>query len=81
MSPESTTESYPAFARIGLRKSPGKNLNQIFTVPIQLYILNSFEHKTFVRDRAYLLVFRKEPIRVAKMAPKPLYCPIFTDAA
>ncbi|KAJ4448767.1 hypothetical protein ANN_00158 [Periplaneta americana] len=29
MSPESSTESYPAFARIGLRKSPGKNFNQV----------------------------------------------------
>ncbi|KAJ4451067.1 hypothetical protein ANN_02504 [Periplaneta americana] len=28
MSPESGTESYPAFARIGLRENPGKNLNQ-----------------------------------------------------
>ncbi|KAJ4436009.1 hypothetical protein ANN_18633 [Periplaneta americana] len=29
MSPGSSTESYPAFARIGLRKNPGKNLNQV----------------------------------------------------
>ncbi|KAJ4446159.1 hypothetical protein ANN_12852 [Periplaneta americana] len=29
MSPGSSTESYPAFARIGLRESPGKNLNQV----------------------------------------------------
>ncbi|KAJ4430755.1 hypothetical protein ANN_19346 [Periplaneta americana] len=28
MSPGSSTESYPAFARIGLRKNSGKNLNQ-----------------------------------------------------
>ncbi|KAJ4446407.1 hypothetical protein ANN_13103 [Periplaneta americana] len=28
MSPGSNTESYPAFARIGLRENPGKNLNQ-----------------------------------------------------
>ncbi|KAJ4432522.1 hypothetical protein ANN_21144 [Periplaneta americana] len=28
MSPESSTESYPAFAHIGLRENPGKNLNQ-----------------------------------------------------
>ncbi|KAJ4436479.1 hypothetical protein ANN_16510 [Periplaneta americana] len=28
MSPGSSTESYPAFAHIGLRKNPGKNLNQ-----------------------------------------------------
>ncbi|KAJ4450845.1 hypothetical protein ANN_02276 [Periplaneta americana] len=27
-SPGSSTESYPAFARIGLRENPGKNLNQ-----------------------------------------------------
>ncbi|KAJ4438923.1 hypothetical protein ANN_14877 [Periplaneta americana] len=25
----SNTESYPAFARIGLRENPGKNLNQV----------------------------------------------------
>ncbi|KAJ4431101.1 hypothetical protein ANN_19696 [Periplaneta americana] len=29
MSPGSNIESYPAFARIGLRENPGKNLNQI----------------------------------------------------
>ncbi|KAJ4448881.1 hypothetical protein ANN_00272 [Periplaneta americana] len=29
MSPGSITESYPAFARIGLRENPGKNLNQV----------------------------------------------------
>ncbi|KAJ4449314.1 hypothetical protein ANN_00712 [Periplaneta americana] len=29
MSPGSNTESYPAFARIGLRENPGKNLNQV----------------------------------------------------
>ncbi|KAJ4439724.1 hypothetical protein ANN_07852 [Periplaneta americana] len=28
MSPRSNTESYPAFAHIGLRENPGKNLNQ-----------------------------------------------------
>ncbi|KAJ4438550.1 hypothetical protein ANN_14497 [Periplaneta americana] len=28
MSPGSSTESYPAFARIGLSENPGKNLNQ-----------------------------------------------------
>ncbi|KAJ4450786.1 hypothetical protein ANN_02216 [Periplaneta americana] len=34
MSPGSSTESYPAFARIGLRENPGKNLNQV-TCPDQ----------------------------------------------
>ncbi|KAJ4432524.1 hypothetical protein ANN_21146 [Periplaneta americana] len=29
MSPESNTENYPAFAHIGLRENPGKNLNQV----------------------------------------------------
>ncbi|KAJ4446531.1 hypothetical protein ANN_13227 [Periplaneta americana] len=29
MSPGTNTESYPAFARIGLRENPGKKLNQI----------------------------------------------------
>ncbi|KAJ4427465.1 hypothetical protein ANN_25113 [Periplaneta americana] len=29
MSPRSSTESYPAFARIGLRENPGKNLNEV----------------------------------------------------
>ncbi|KAJ4435210.1 hypothetical protein ANN_23787 [Periplaneta americana] len=29
MSPGSSTESYPAFARIGLRENTGKNLNQV----------------------------------------------------
>ncbi|KAJ4434848.1 hypothetical protein ANN_23419 [Periplaneta americana] len=34
MSPGSSTESYPAFARIGLRENPGKNLNQV-TCPVR----------------------------------------------
>ncbi|KAJ4449169.1 hypothetical protein ANN_00565 [Periplaneta americana] len=29
MSQGSSTENYPAFARIGLRENPGKNLNQV----------------------------------------------------
>ncbi|KAJ4445252.1 hypothetical protein ANN_07053 [Periplaneta americana] len=29
MCPGSSTESYPAFAHIGLRENPGKNLNQV----------------------------------------------------
>ncbi|KAJ4445831.1 hypothetical protein ANN_12516 [Periplaneta americana] len=29
MNPGSSTESYPAFAHIGLRENPGKNLNQV----------------------------------------------------
>ncbi|KAJ4434209.1 hypothetical protein ANN_22757 [Periplaneta americana] len=29
MSPGSNTESYPTYARIGLRENPGKNLNQV----------------------------------------------------
>ncbi|KAJ4449664.1 hypothetical protein ANN_01068 [Periplaneta americana] len=29
MSPGSSTDSYPAFARNGLRENPGKNLNQV----------------------------------------------------
>ncbi|KAJ4448903.1 hypothetical protein ANN_00295 [Periplaneta americana] len=29
MSPGASTESYPAFAHIGLRENPGKNLNQV----------------------------------------------------
>ncbi|KAJ4433095.1 hypothetical protein ANN_15352 [Periplaneta americana] len=29
MSPGSNTESYPAFAHLGLRENPGKNLNQV----------------------------------------------------
>ncbi|KAJ4442400.1 hypothetical protein ANN_03986 [Periplaneta americana] len=29
MIPGPNTESYPAFARIGLRENPGKNLNQV----------------------------------------------------
>ncbi|KAJ4432897.1 hypothetical protein ANN_15153 [Periplaneta americana] len=29
MNPEANTESYPAFAHIGLRENPGENLNQV----------------------------------------------------
>ncbi|KAJ4434381.1 hypothetical protein ANN_22941 [Periplaneta americana] len=139
MSPGSSTDSYPAFAHIGLRENSGKNVNQyvIHTTPsggLNTYILLTHEYrllqkkqysasipqmrlysveeirdsemvfgemrprirykipgihlmveenlgktkpdrkvnrvqtllllyKTFVRDRAYLLVFRTEPIR------------------
>ncbi|KAJ4450793.1 hypothetical protein ANN_02223 [Periplaneta americana] len=34
MSPGSSTESYPAFAPIGLRENPGKNLNQTVRVSV-----------------------------------------------
>ncbi|KAJ4447810.1 hypothetical protein ANN_09818 [Periplaneta americana] len=34
MCPVSSTESYPAFARIGLRENPGKNLNQYRRTPV-----------------------------------------------
>ncbi|KAJ4441315.1 hypothetical protein ANN_11169 [Periplaneta americana] len=34
MSPGSNTESYPAFAHIGLRENPGKNLNQSESIVI-----------------------------------------------
>ncbi|KAJ4451216.1 hypothetical protein ANN_02676 [Periplaneta americana] len=40
MSPGSSTENYPAFAHIGLRENPGKNLNQnhlkavVYTTPV-----------------------------------------------
>ncbi|KAJ4427910.1 hypothetical protein ANN_23919 [Periplaneta americana] len=97
MSPGSSTESYPAFARIGLRENPGKNLNQVtcpdrdsnpghvvsqpdsLTVTPQVWtrdidgspqhflVLNKMFKTTatnvIVRARAYLLVFRTEPIR------------------
>ncbi|KAJ4448434.1 hypothetical protein ANN_10450 [Periplaneta americana] len=33
MSPGSSTEGYPAFSRSALRENPGKNLNQIETLP------------------------------------------------
>ncbi|KAJ4438261.1 hypothetical protein ANN_14200 [Periplaneta americana] len=39
MSPGSSTESYPAFAHIGLRENPGKNLNQV-----QQNLYNSYNH-------------------------------------
>ncbi|KAJ4438737.1 hypothetical protein ANN_14688 [Periplaneta americana] len=38
MSPEFNTESYPAFAHIGLRKTPKKNLNQV-TYPDRYIVL------------------------------------------
>ncbi|KAJ4448310.1 hypothetical protein ANN_10325 [Periplaneta americana] len=34
MSPGSSTENYPAFAHIGLRENPGKNLNQSLTMSL-----------------------------------------------
>ncbi|KAJ4427525.1 hypothetical protein ANN_25173 [Periplaneta americana] len=36
MSPGSNTESYPAFAHIGLRENPGKNLNQVVVITEEL---------------------------------------------
>ncbi|KAJ4445672.1 hypothetical protein ANN_12356 [Periplaneta americana] len=38
MSPGSNTESYPAFAHIGLRENPGKNLNQSWRVHIRFEV-------------------------------------------
>ncbi|KAJ4446532.1 hypothetical protein ANN_13228 [Periplaneta americana] len=42
MSPGSSTESYPAFAHIGLRENPGKNLNQIKHKHINNALRSSF---------------------------------------
>ncbi|KAJ4449362.1 hypothetical protein ANN_00760 [Periplaneta americana] len=37
MSPGSSTESYPAFARIGVRENSGKNLNQVTWVLMKMH--------------------------------------------
>ncbi|KAJ4443566.1 hypothetical protein ANN_05239 [Periplaneta americana] len=48
MSPGSSTESYPAFARIGLRENPGKNLNQIYYL---LYLTSEARRKEGRKER------------------------------
>ncbi|KAJ4430648.1 hypothetical protein ANN_19238 [Periplaneta americana] len=62
MSPGSTTESYPAFARIGLRENPGKNLNQS---PDMNPIENLWDElEKSIRKAPYLLTYLlafKEP--------------------
>ncbi|KAJ4436708.1 hypothetical protein ANN_16840 [Periplaneta americana] len=66
MSPGSSTESYPAYARIGLGENLGKNLNQYtFFKCVVILSVAVKSKKKFVRDRAYLLVFPTEPIRVS----------------
>ncbi|KAJ4449013.1 hypothetical protein ANN_00407 [Periplaneta americana] len=51
MSPGPSTESYPAFARIGLRENPGENLNQLLRKwqlnPFLWKILQSVNNETF----------------------------------
>ncbi|KAJ4438976.1 hypothetical protein ANN_14930 [Periplaneta americana] len=51
MSPGSNTESYPAFARIGLRENPGKNLNQkVSTLRLSNAHHHAFEKALLVPD-------------------------------
>ncbi|KAJ4445951.1 hypothetical protein ANN_12637 [Periplaneta americana] len=42
MSPGPTPDSYPEFARNGLRENPGKNLNQVCKVRISQFISHAF---------------------------------------
>ncbi|KAJ4440931.1 hypothetical protein ANN_10780 [Periplaneta americana] len=46
MSPGSNTESYPAFAHIGLRENPRKNLNQIVVITEDVHLL--FEYRPHI---------------------------------
>ncbi|KAJ4442018.1 hypothetical protein ANN_11882 [Periplaneta americana] len=63
MSPGSSTDSYPAFAHIGLRENPGKNLNQTdmilppfeigirissFVVPSEIHLPFSEKHNVYI---------------------------------
>ncbi|KAJ4444593.1 hypothetical protein ANN_06389 [Periplaneta americana] len=50
MSPGSNTESYPAFAHIGLRENPGKNLNQRCII----YLPEKLPSKYDVHSEEYL---------------------------
>ncbi|KAJ4437533.1 hypothetical protein ANN_17678 [Periplaneta americana] len=43
MSPGSSTESYPAFAHIGLKENPGKNLNEMPTMILPLVFFDGIE--------------------------------------
>ncbi|KAJ4434454.1 hypothetical protein ANN_23016 [Periplaneta americana] len=48
MSPRSSTECYPAFAHIGLRENPGKNLNQVVWVALVNPMLTEYADIVYV---------------------------------
>ncbi|KAJ4438074.1 hypothetical protein ANN_14013 [Periplaneta americana] len=58
MSPGSNTESYPAFAHIGLRENPGKNLNQGKSISVGI-IFHDISSAEEIRER-WLAVIRRQ---------------------
>ncbi|KAJ4430770.1 hypothetical protein ANN_19361 [Periplaneta americana] len=79
MSPGSSTESFPAFARIGLRENPGKNLNQ--NVPcqqrLQMWFMHDGTSALFLRNvREHLpLIFHDRWIGRRSPTPWPARSP------
>ncbi|KAJ4434717.1 hypothetical protein ANN_23285 [Periplaneta americana] len=64
MSPGSNTENYPAFAHIGLRENPGKNLNQTsaslpkqkeYSVDVRQAVLNALKKQSSV-DKYFVIL-------------------------
>ncbi|KAJ4440356.1 hypothetical protein ANN_08495, partial [Periplaneta americana] len=61
MSPGSSTESYPAFAHIGLRENPGKNLNQFLTISRNQHqsLCSIPRHRTSLYSSSYIVLLSR----------------------
>ncbi|KAJ4448429.1 hypothetical protein ANN_10445 [Periplaneta americana] len=87
MSPGSSTESYPAFARIGLRENPGKNLNQVtcpdrdsnpghlVSLPDALTVTPQKIKPYFYRvSKTYVYLICRLPYKIRHVGEMTLYC-------
>ncbi|KAJ4432648.1 hypothetical protein ANN_21271 [Periplaneta americana] len=69
MSPGSSTESYPAFACIGLRENPGKNLNQ--TIPLWSGRTDKTSYKSFYKTSTASTPISSSPWRWSQEGSLP----------
>ncbi|KAJ4448405.1 hypothetical protein ANN_10421, partial [Periplaneta americana] len=72
MSPGSSTESYPAFARIGLRENPGKNLNQTYTNFLENTIPHVLEDTPLINRQHIHFLHDGAPAHISRTARRYL---------
>ncbi|KAJ4427970.1 hypothetical protein ANN_23983 [Periplaneta americana] len=77
MSPGSNTESYPAFAHIGLRENPGKNLNEVEGKPWKNFNqLSEHCYYHLVVDERNITVRYYPMSDATQLSPTAIPCPI-----
>ncbi|KAJ4433581.1 hypothetical protein ANN_15891 [Periplaneta americana] len=70
MSPESSTDSYPAFAHIGWKENPGKNLNQTFRLLLRQTSSVVLYSRHFINCYGYLAPESDEIDNASEMCSK-----------